>query len=464
MSDAILIVDDEEAIRTSLTFALEDRFRVFSADCGQKALDCLQANDVGIVLLDLVLGSESGLNILQQIKSRHEQVIVIMMTAFGSIKTSVDAIKSGAFYYVTKPIDMNDLNAILANALELIGMRTRVQYLNQKLFQASELSGMIGRSPAMSQVMKDIERVRNADSSVLIVGESGTGKELVARAIHHGSRRSNEAFEVLNCAAIPADLLESELFGFEKGAFSGATHRKRGIFELADGGTLFLDEIAEMDIKLQAKLLRAVQEKEIMPLGSGQRRKVDVRIVAATNRNLKKMLESGAFREDLYFRLNVVSIATPPLRERREDIPLLVAHFIRKYNQKMGRQIQSVAPAALDALMRYEFKGNVRELENIIERAIVFSDGNQLEADSLPADIWPAREVSLSTATAEGLVPVRVGEKLSSVEKKLILATLRHFKGDKAATAGALRISERKLWYKLKEYQQESSEETAEFA
>lgn len=462
MPNAILIVDDEEAIRRSLAFALEDKFRVFTADSGPQALACLQANDVGIVLLDLVLGPESGLQLLQQIKACHEQVVVIMMTAFGSIKSSVDAIKNGAFYYVTKPIDLDDLFAILANATELIGMRNKVQYLNQKLYQEYELSGMIGRSAAMAQVMKDIERVCHAESSVLIVGESGTGKELVARAIHHGSRRRNEAFEVLNCAAIPADLLESELFGYEKGAFSGASHCKRGIFELSDRGTLFLDEIAEMDVRLQAKLLRAVQEKEIMPLGLGQRRKVDVRIIAATNRNLQKMLESGTFREDLYFRLNVVSIATPPLRERREDIPLLVDHFIRKYNQKMGRQIQSLEPAALDALMHYDFKGNVRELENIIERAIVFSDGNVLQVASLPSGIGATS--AEPKVLADGFIPVQVGEKMSQVEKRLIQATLLHFKGDKAASARALGISERKLWYKLKEYQQASADDSADIA
>ena len=464
MSNAILIVDDEEAICTSLAFALEDRFRVHTASSGSEALACLKENDVGIVLLDVFLGEESGLQLLERIKSHDENILVVMMTAFGSIKSSVDAIKSGAFYYVTKPINMDELNVILTNARELLVMRTKVQYLNQKLRQAQEFSGMIGQSVPMARVMKDIERVSAVESSVLIVGESGTGKELVARAIHQTSSRRNEAFEVLNCAAIPAELLESELFGHEKGAFTGATQRKKGIFELAHNGTLFLDEVAEIDIKLQAKLLRAVQEKEIMPLGLGLRRKVDVRIVSATNRNLKKMLETGAFREDLYFRLNVVSIALPPLRERREDIPLLIDHFLKKYNREMGRQIRSIAPGALAALMRYDFRGNVRELENIIERAIVFSDGYVLQIGSLPTEVHANQRKEAATDFGEGTILVRVGENLSSVERKLIHETLRHYKGDKAAAAQALRISERKLWYKLKEYQQQDLENTANFA
>ena len=453
MSNAILIVDDEKAICASLAFALEDRFRVFTAGSGDAALACLKEHDVDIVLLDVVLGEENGLRVLERIRAGNAEAVVIMMTAFGSIRSSVDAIKNGAFHYLTKPIDMGELNAILSNALELLDMRARVRYLNQRL-QAHEFSGMIGQSARMAQVTKDIERVGGVESSVLIVGESGTGKELVARAIHRASPRRNEAFEALNCAAIPSELLESELFGHEKGAFTGAVQRKKGIFELAHRGTLFLDEVAEIDIKLQAKLLRAVQEKEIMPLGLGQRRKVDVRIVSATNRDLKKMLAAGTFREDLYFRLNVVSIAIPPLRERREDIPLLVAHFLEKYNRKMGRQIRAVAPEALDVLMRYDFRGNVRELENIIERAIVFSDGNTLLSDSLPAEVFVRQGGEAPPDAGAGMVPIRVGEDLAGVERKLILATLRHCRGDKAATARSLGISERKLWYKLKEYQQ----------
>ena len=454
MSAAVLIIDDEAAICSSLSFALEDSFQVYTANSGAEALACLAEQEIGIVLLDLFLGDEDGIALIEKIKAVSASTTIIMMTAYGSIKTSVEAIRSGAFYYVTKPIDMIELRTIMFNALKFSEMNAKVKYLNRKLIQESGLPEMVWRSAKMCQLMKDIERLGTVDSSVMIVGESGTGKELVARAIHYGSLRKDEAFEVVNCAAIPSELLESELFGHEKGAFTGAVQRKKGLFELADRGTLFLDEIAEMNIGLQAKLLRAVQEKEIMVLGQEKRRKVDVRIVSATNRNLKKMLEEGTFREDLYFRLNVVSLVTPPLRERKEDIPLLIEHFLKKYNWKMGRKIQSITPAALDILMNYDFTGNIRELENIIERAIVFSDGRVLDVDSLPIELSRHSQRKPVASETDQVIPVFVGENLADVEKKLILSTLEHLKGDKAAAARVLNISERKLWYKLKEYRE----------
>ena len=452
MNAAVLIIDDEAAICSSLSFALEDSFQVFTANSSAEALACLAGQEIDIVLLDLFLGDEDGLSLIGQIRAVSANSTIIMMTAYGSIKTSVEAIRAGAFYYVTKPIDMIELRTVMSNALKFSEMNARVKYLKRKLIQESGLPEMVWRSEKMRQLMKDIERLGTVDSSVMIVGESGTGKELAARAIHYGSRRKDEAFEVVNCAAIPAELLESELFGHEKGAFTGAVQKKKGIFELADKGTLFLDEIGEMSIGLQAKLLRAVQEKEIMILGQEKRRKVDVRIISATNRNLKKMLEEGAFREDLYFRLNVVSLTTPPLRERQEDIPLLIEHFLKKYNWKMGRKIHSITPAALDLLMQHNFTGNIRELENIIERAIVFSDGQTLDVDSLPAELSRPHPSKPPAPTPDRSIPVFVGENLAAVEKKLILSTLEHLQGDKPAAARMLDISERKLWYKLKEY------------
>ena len=455
MTVSILIVDDEAAIATSLSFALEDAFQVFTANSGETAIAILGENEIEIVLLDLFLGEEDGIALISRIKAVSPDTGIIIMTAYGSIKTSVEAIKSGAFYYVTKPIDMIELRTIIANALTFSEMSTKLKYLNQKLMQENGFPEMIWRSSKMRQLLNSIERVQSVDSSVMIVGESGTGKELVARAIHYGSQRRDEAFEVINCAAIPSELLESELFGYEKGAFTGAIQRKKGIFELADKGTLFLDEIAEMNIGLQAKLLRAVQEREIMVLGQGKRRKLDVRIISATNRDLNKMREEGTFREDLYFRLNVVSLHLPPLRERKEDIPLLVSHFLKKYNWKMGRKIHGITDEALDILLSHDFAGNVRELENIIERAMVFSDGHILQAGSLPAEIPSMAPMKTPLSVNDRSVPVSVGENLAEVEKKLILATLKHFDGNKPATARALDISERKLWYKLKEYRQD---------
>ncbi|SDF67932.1 sigma-54-dependent transcriptional regulator [Sporolituus thermophilus] len=449
----VLIVDDEPAICASLAFALEETYTVFTAGSTDEALAIIAAQEIDIVLLDLKLGGEDGLEALSRIKRYDDSIIVIIMTAYGSIKSSVTAMRAGAFYYLTKPINMDELSMLLVNAREYRGMRSRVQYLNHKLTEFYEISGMVGKSAAMRQILSQIDKARQVDSNVLITGESGTGKELVAKALHYLSARRQEPFEVVNCAAIPTELLESELFGYEKGAFTGAVQRKKGLFELADRGTIFLDEIGEMDMKMQAKLLRVVQEKEIVPLGCGQRRKIDVRIICATNRDLKKMIAEGKFREDLYFRLNVVTINLPPLRERREDIPLLVEHFIGKYNKKMARQIKSIEPEALRLLSKYEFKGNVRELENIIERAMVFAEDSTLRVSNLPAEVREAGgEEGGSRAEASLLIPVYIGDDLKLVERKVITRTLQHFRGDKAKCAQVLKISERKLWYKIKEY------------
>lgn len=449
----LLIVDDEPAICTSLCFALEDNYSVTTAGSADEALAQVARLEFNIVLLDLKLGNADGMEVLKQIKKIDSSIIVIIMTAYGSIQSSVAAIKAGAFYYLTKPINMDELDMLLTNASDYIGMRSKVEYLNDKLTEQHEIAGMVGTSAPMKKILHDIERVKNVDSNVLISGESGTGKELVAKALHYLSVRKNEPFEVINCAAIPTELLESELFGYEKGAFTGAVQRKKGIFELADQGTLFLDEIGEMDIKLQAKLLRVVQEKEIVPIGAGHRRKINVRIICATNRDLKKMASEGKFREDLYFRLNVVTINLPPLRQRCEDIPLLAEYFVNKYNKKMAKQIKCIEPAFLETLKRYEFKGNVRELENIIERAIVFADDGVLRASSLPAEVQNTSIEEKGQVEAPTLIPVYVGEDLNFIERKVITQTLKHYQGDKVKTAQALKISERKLWYKIKEYE-----------
>jgi DNA-binding NtrC family response regulator len=449
----ILIVDDELAICTSLAFALEDKYMVATAGSAAEVMTILTKQEFNIVLLDLKLGNADGMDVLRQIKEFDSSLIVIIMTAYGSIKSSVAAIKAGAFYYLTKPINMDELDMLLTNAIEYIGMRSKVEYLNDKLTERHEIAGMIGTSAPMRQIMHDIDRVKDGDFNVLIQGESGTGKELVAKALHYLSVRKQEPFEVINCAAIPAELLESELFGHEKGAFTGAVQRKKGIFELADKGTLFLDEIGEMDIKLQAKLLRVVQEKEITPIGSGCRKKITVRIICATNRDLRKMVAEGKFREDLYFRLNVVNINLPPLRQRREDIPLLAEYFVAKYNRKMAKQIKNIDPEFLDGLRRYEFKGNIRELENIIERAMVFADDGVLRTDNLPVEVQAAKIDEQNQTDTLMLIPVYVGEDLDLIERKVITKTLQHYRGDKVKTAHTLKISERKLWYKIKEYE-----------
>ncbi len=449
----LLIVDDEPAICASLSFALEDEFRVFEAQEAQEALTAVRQKDIDIVLLDLKLGQSDGMEVLQQMKSEKPSVVVIMMTAFGSIHSSVAAMKAGAFYYITKPLDMDELRMLLDKAVEYLGLESRVQYLNSKLTEAYEVDGIVGNSAVMRQVLAQIEKLRQVDVNVLITGESGTGKELAAMALHYGGVRRNEPFEVINCAAIPLELLESELFGHEKGAFTGALQRRKGLFERADRGTVFLDEIGELDQRLQAKLLRVVQEKEIMPVGSGQRKKIDVRILSATNRDLKQLVAAGKFREDLYFRLNVVNIHLPALRERPEDIPALVEAFVAKYNRKMGRSVLKIEAAAIEALVRHEYRGNVRELENIIEKALVFLNGDVLTLQDLPQEVRsPAGTVQEACVNGKAVISLAVGQDMATIQRQAILATLQHCGGDKQKTAELLKISERKLWYKLKEY------------
>lgn len=451
----VLIVDDEEAIRTSLGFALEDEYQVATAADGAAAVQAVQEKESNLVLLDLKLGQEDGLVVLEAIKAVRPDCIVIIMTAHGSIQSSVEAMRRGAFSYLTKPLNLEELQILLAKAAELAGWQSKAKYWSDKATAASGQDGMIGEAAAMRQVFQQIVKLRNLDTNVLIVGESGTGKELVAKALHYGSLRQAEPFEVVNCAAIPRELLESELFGYEKGAFSGAVQRKKGLLELADGGTLFLDEISEMELRLQAKLLRVVQEKEIMPLGGGKRKKLNVRIVCATNRDLRKMVQEGQFREDLYFRLHVAPLCLPPLRERRSDIPLLVRFFLGKFNRKLGKQIRDLDAEAWQLLNAYPFPGNVRELEHMLEKAMIFADADLLRAD----DLFPAGEVRQQpalAAPATEAIPIRVGEPLREIEKKVILHNLAYYQGDKAQTAKVLKISERKLWYKLKEYEQET--------
>lgn len=449
----ILIVDDEPAICASLCFALEDEFKVHEAHSAEEALLTIGRKEIDIVLLDLKLGASDGVDVLKRMKAEKPHLIILIMTAFGSIQSSVTAMQAGAFYYITKPINMDELHMLLGKAVEYINLESRVQYLNNKLTEVYEVDGIIGKSAAMRQVVAQIEKLRNVEANVLITGESGTGKELVAKALHYGGIRRNEPFEVVNCAAIPIDLLESELFGHEKGAFSGATQRRKGLFEMADRGTIFLDEIGEMDLRLQAKLLRVVQEKEIMPVGSGQRKKINVRILCATNRNMSQLVSGGGFREDLFFRLNVVNIHLPALRERKEDIPLLIDSFIAKYNREMGRTVLKIDAAAVRALVRHEYRGNVRELENIIEKSMVFLNGEQLTLEDLPLEIRQPSSLMPPGAKSE-MIPVVLGQDLQTIQRTAILATLKHFGGDKQKTAEILKISERKLWYKLKEYEE----------
>jgi len=384
----LLIVDDEISICNSLRFALEDEYEIYTAEDEESAMKIISSMDISIVLLDLRLGNTDGISLLKKIKSLSPRTAVLIMTAYGSIESSVEAIKSGAFYYITKPINIDELLLLLEKARENIALNEKIQDLSSQIYQRNTYYNLIGNSKKMQEVYELIDRVKDIDSSVLITGESGTGKELVARAIHFQGKRKDKPFNVVNCSAIPANLLESELFGFKKGAFTGAYEDRKGIIELSEGGTLFLDEIGDLDISLQTKLLRVLQNKEVRPVGSVNDIKADVRFISATNRDLKEMVKANLFRKDLYYRLNVINIDMPPLRQRKEDIPKLVDHFIKKYNMMLNKNIRGITPEALEAIERYKFEGNVRELENTIERAVALTREDFISIKDLPKDYF----------------------------------------------------------------------------
>ncbi|WP_019123295.1 sigma-54-dependent transcriptional regulator [Brevibacillus massiliensis] len=447
----VVIIDDEPAICQSLKFALEEQYQVYTFTEPGAALSLLERVEVAIVLLDLKVGEYNGIEILQQIKVVSPSTVVIMMTAYGSIPSSVEAMRKGAFSYATKPLHIDELGILIQKAEEFYSLHSKVQWLSEALEKASDNFGLIGNSPAIRDVLAMIDKVKDIDSNILITGESGTGKEVAARTIHNQSKRRFKRFQAINCAAIPGNLLESELFGYEKGAFTGASQRKTGLFVQAEGGTIFLDEIGEMDLALQSKLLRVIQERKVTPLGGTEEIDVDVRIIAATNRDLMKEVKENRFREDLYYRLNVIPIKLPPLKERREDIPLLVEFFIRKIGDGMGKPVDGISQEALKILQTYSFPGNVRELQNIIERAIALTNSSYIQKADLPDEIQTKEQAFISHT----LIPVYVGETMEEVEKKVILHNLTAFNGNRRKTAQIIGIGERTLRDKLKKYQDE---------
>lgn len=448
----LLIVDDEPAICASLSFALEDDFDVFTAKDEQTALAVLEQEEIDCVLLDLNLGSTSGLELLPKLKKLRPDLTVIMMTAFGTIESSVAAMKAGAYHYLTKPLHLDEVKLLINKALEFQKLHKRVKVLSAAVKQQQSYAGMIGKSQQMQRIYQLIEKVKDIPSNILITGESGTGKELVARAIHYQGVRSQAAFSVINCAAIPETLLESELFGYAKGAFTGAVQQKTGLFERSHGGTVFLDEIGEMPLALQAKLLRVIQERTVTPLGSYSTKEIDIRLIAATNRNLEEEVAKGTFREDLYYRLNVIPIRTPALRERPEDVPLLVDYFLDLYAANMGREKKECSPDVKKKLFAYSFPGNVRELANIIEYAIALSAGEIITMEDLPASlVSQPTEKRLFPKSQEGVF-VPANATLEEAERLVILHTLEKNGGHRKKTADQLGISERGLRQKLKQY------------
>ncbi|KJS33113.1 MAG: transcriptional regulator [Desulfatitalea sp. BRH_c12] len=445
----ILIVDDDAAHRRMLNTVLSaEGYRITQVGDGQAAVAVVKADFYDLILMDLRMPRMDGLQAQQRIREISPGIPIIMMTAYASVGTAVGALKAGASDYLTKPVDIDELKILIDKVLHHHRLEQENQFLKERLGDRFKFFKIIGRGPAMSAMFETLALVAPTDATVLIDGESGTGKELVANAIHQNSPRHEQAFIKVNCAALPETLLESELFGHEKGAFTGALARKQGRFLLADRGSLFLDEIGEMSPATQAKILRVLQEKEFQPVGADRTIKVDVRLIAATNKDLPAEIAAGAFREDLYYRLNVVQLTVPPLRQRREDIPLLADHFLRHYAEKNHRLIKGFTPLALDLLMRYEWPGNVRELENIIERAVILTRGDIVTASELPEAL---RSLQGNDEQFRG-VQIKPAQTLKESEKQMILKTLDLTGGNRTRAAQILEISRRSLQLKLKEY------------
>lgn len=444
----ILIIDDEASILTALTFALEDTYEVSTFADPEAALTLLETETFHLCLLDLKIGTIDGIEILKRIKNIQPSIEIIMITAYGSIESSVSALQSGAFSYITKPIDINELQLNLDRAVRYKHLNSQVEYLSKELEGKYRYRELIGSSKAMQPVYKMIDKVKDVDSTILITGKSGTGKELVVRAIHFSGKRQKGVLEIINCAAIPEPLLESELFGYEKGAFTGATRSKPGKFEIAQGGTIFLDEIGDMPQPLQVKLLRVLQSKKISRLGSNKTINLDVRVIAATNMDLAQAIVEKTFREDLYFRINVIEIQLPPLSERKEDIPLLVAHYIRRFNSEQNLNVQQFTREALSRLATYSYPGNIRELVNIIEYSMVMSSGSEVGVQDLPENL-KSSSLNLSSDQHELSLRPFVGLSMRELEEKFIKETLEVLNGHRRKTAETLGISERSLRYRL---------------
>ncbi|MCL2123827.1 MAG: sigma-54 dependent transcriptional regulator [Desulfovibrionaceae bacterium] len=439
----ILVVDDDAGHRGMLLTLLADwGYRLESAQDGETAVALCRSQPFDLVLMDVRMAGISGLEALKEIKARQPDLPIVIMTAYSDVKAAVEAIKSGAYDYLTKPPDFDDLRQALARALDHAALRHENKALQETLASSLDAGDMICRSPAMRQVMQSLAAVAPSEATVLITGESGTGKELIAKAIHNNSRRRKGPFIAVNCAALTESLLESELFGHERGAFTGAEGRRKGRFQSADKGTIFLDEIGEISAAMQSRLLRVLQEREIQPVGSDQTIRIDVRVLGATHRNLAQDVDQGHFRRDLFYRLNVVTLHLPPLRERQEDIPLLAGYFLRKFAEKNRKQVKTFTPAAMQRLHAHGWPGNVRELENAVERAVVLLAGEYVEERDLPPALAPVQ--------AESAAPA--GMTLEEVERRAIMAALEAANGNKSEAARRLGITRKTLHAKLRNY------------
>lgn len=445
MAQKILVIDDDESLRRVLEYTLqEEGYEVFTAASGEEGLALFEERQPALVITDMNMPGINGFQVLKEVKERSAEALVIIVTAFGEVDAAVKAMKLGAYDFITKPLSRDELKLTVKKALQLLGLTAENRQLREKLAGRDDLKNLVGMSPKMERLFASVRKVADTEATVLITGESGTGKELVARAIHSLSSRKSAPFIAINCAAIPRDLLESELFGHTKGAFTGAVKDRVGKFQLADRGTLFLDEVGDLPVELQPKLLRALQERIVEPLGGGKAQKIDVRVVAATNQDLEGAIADGSFREDLYYRLSVIPIHLPPLRERKEDIPLLVRHFTNKF----GQANVTFTKGTLDALATYSWPGNVRELENAIERLLIMRRGDEIGQDDLPGKILDER----TNKKRMIFVLPDEGYPLEQLEKEVVEESLTRNNWNQTAAARFLGIPRHVLVYRMEKY------------
>lgn len=455
MKPRILIVDDEESIREFLEIMLKkEGYEVVCAEDGAVAKDLLSKKNFHMIISDLQMPNVTGLELLKYVKENYPETTFMMITAFGSTETAVEAMKLGAYDYLTKPFKIDEVRLNIQNALRAGQLEVENRVLKKELKQEYSFQSMVGNSEPMHRIYDLVRRVSQTPTNILVTGESGTGKEVVAKAIHYNGPLKDKPFVTINCGAIPENLMESEMFGHKKGSFTGAVVDKSGLFEVADGGTLFLDEVGELPLTIQVKLLRAIQERVIRRVGATDDIKVEVRIIAATNRDLEKMVGDGTFRQDLFYRLNVINIKMPPLRERPEDVPLLAMHFLKKYNDRLSKQIGGISQEAMDALSKYEYPGNVRELENIIERTVALEGGATILPESLPPFVNTPTGRKLASSheieiTEDG---VDIDKVLGQIEKELILKAIHASNGVKKKAAKLLKITFRSMRYRVEKY------------
>ena len=453
---SILIVDDEKNTRDGLERALRATYSVYTAESAQRALSLLSDYQIDILLTDLRMPGMDGMTLLQKALGRNPKLICILLTAYGNVETAVEAMKHGAYDFLMKPVNLDHLEMVLTRALHSRDVESENVNLRVQLDDKYEMENIVGNSPPMAQVFDVIRQAAPTQATVLIQGESGTGKELVAHALHRLSTRAKGPFIAVHCAALAPTLLESELFGHEKGAFTGAAAQRRGRFELADGGTLFLDEISETDASVQVKLLRVLEEREFERVGGSEKVGVDIRLITATNKDLKTLVKEGKFREDLFFRLDVVNVTLPPLRDRIEDVPLLCGHFLQEFNIKNEKNIEGITPDAISLLSAYSWPGNIRELRNTIEKMVVLARGGKLTTRDVPSNIRDATRDTVPGGVMKcGLGAGRDAGSIAGAEKVLIIAALKKHDGNRTKAAVDLGISRRTLHRKLREYERE---------